>query len=189
MIQSERVSLREFQAADFDAVHSYGSDLEVVQYMPWGPSSEDETRDFLERGQTYAAADPRTGYELAVVQTSTDRLIGGIGLHIDDEQAVLGYCFARSAWGQGFATEAAGLILAFGFKTLAIHRIRAGYDSENAALARVLEKIGMRREGYLKHDCQIRGEWRDTIAFAILSDEWAALDPGSHLSTPVTDGP
>ncbi len=85
-----------------------------------------------------------------------------------------GYCFARPAWGQGFATEAARLILDFGFETLGIHRVRAGCDSENAASLRVLEKLGMRREGYFKHDCQIRGVWRDTVAFAILSDEWAS---------------
>ena len=177
MIQSARLTLREFQAADFDAVHSYGSDLEVVRYMPWGPNSEDETRAFLERAQSYAAADPRTGYELAVIQTTTDHLIGGIGLDVDQQQAVLGYCFARPAWGHGFATEAARLILGFGFETLNIHRVRAGCDSENAASARVLEKVGMRREGYFKHDCQIRGVWRDTIAFAILSDEWATEGP------------
>ena len=176
MIQSERLTLREFQADDLDAVHSYGSDLEVVRYMPWGPNTADETRAFLERAQSYAAADPRVGYELAVVQTSTDRLVGGIGLDSADQQGMLGYCFARPAWGQGFATEAARLILDFGFKTLGLHRVWAGCDSENAASARVLEKVGMRREGCHKHDCQIRGVWRDTLAFAILSDEWAALE-------------
>ena len=180
MIQSERLTLREFQADDLDAVHSYGSDLEVVRYMPWGPNSEEETRDFLERAQSYAAADPRVGYELAVVQTSADRLIGGIGLDANDQQAMLGYCFARPAWGQGFATEAVRLILDFAFNTLDVHRVWAGCDSENAASARVLEKVGMRREGCFKHDYQIRGVWRDTLAFAILSDEWAALGgPGT----------
>ena len=173
MIQSERLTLRELRGDDFDAVHSYACDVEVVRYMPWGPNTDDETRAFLERAQSYASADPRTGYELAVVETSADRLIGGIGLDANDQQGVLGYCFARPAWGQGFATEAARLILDFGFETLGIHRVRAGCDSENAASLRVLEKIGMRREGYFKHDCQIRGVWRDTVAFAILSDEWA----------------
>ncbi len=175
MIQSKRLILREFETDDFEAVHSYAIDLEVVRYMPWGPNTEDETRAFLERAQSYATAEPRTGYELAVIETSADRLIGGIGLHATDQQATLGYCFARPAWGQGFATEASRLILGFGFKTLGVHRIWAGCDSENAASARVLEKVGMRREGYFKHDCQIRGVWRDTILFAILSDEWEAL--------------
>jgi len=176
MMQSERLTLREFRGDDFHAVHSYGTDLEVVRYMPWGPNTEDETRAFLERAQSHADADPRTSYELAVIETSGDRLIGGIGLDAEDQQGMLGYCFACPAWGQGFATEAARLMLNFGFKTLDMHRIWAGCDSENAASARVLEKVGMRLEGCHKHDCQIRGVWRDTLAFAILSDEWAALE-------------
>ncbi len=173
MIQSERLTLREFRDDDFEAVHSYACDMEVVRYMTWGPNTEDETRAFLEGAQSYAAADPRTGYELAVIQSSTDRLIGGIGLDNKEQQGMLGYCFARPAWGQGFATEAARSILDFGFETLGVHRVWAGCDSENAASLRVLEKIGMRREGYFKHDSQIRGVWRDTVAFGILSDEWA----------------
>ena len=174
MMQSERLTLREFRGDDFDAVHSYATDLEVVRYMPWGPNTEEETRAFLERAESYHAADPRTSYELAVTETSTDRLIGGIGIDAKDQQGMLGYCFARPAWGQGFATEAARLILDFAFKTLEMHRVWAGCDSENAASVRVLEKVGMRREGCHKRDSQIRGVWRDTLAFAILSDEWVA---------------
>ena len=81
----------------------------------------------------------------------------------------------------GFATEAARLILDFSFKTLGLHRVWAGCDSENVASARVLEKVGMRREGCHKHDCQIRGVWRDTLAFAILDDEWAAITAADRL--------
>ena len=173
MLKSERLTLREFHDNDFEAVHAYATDIDVVRYMDWGPNSEAETRDFLDRAQSHASANPRTGYELAVVQTATGGLIGGIGLHADGHKAMLGYCFARSAWGQGYATEAARLLLDFGFESLGIHRVWAGCDSENAASLRVLGKLGMRREGCLRHDCQIQGEWRDTILFAILDDEWA----------------
>jgi RimJ/RimL family protein N-acetyltransferase len=85
---------------------------------------------------------------------------------------MLGYCFARSAWGKGYATEAARLIISHGFHSLGIHRIWARCDSENEASLRVLEKLGMRREGLAKHDCQIRGEWRNTYLYAVLVDEW-----------------
>ena len=85
---------------------------------------------------------------------------------------MLGYCFARAAWGQGYASEAAHLIVGFGFESLGIHRVWAECDSENAASLRVLDKLGMRREGLFMHNCQIRGEWRDTALYAILEDEW-----------------
>ena len=175
MLESERLILREFIDNDFEAVHAYATDLEVLRYMEWGPNSEGETREFLARSQSHASAEPRTGYELAVVEKATDGLLGGIGLHADGTQAMLGYCFARHAWGKGYATEAARLLVDFGFDSLGIHRVWARCDSENGTSLRVLEKLGMRREGYFKHDCQIRGEWRNTALFAILEDEWRDL--------------
>lgn len=172
MLRTERLVLREFCDDDFDAVHSYAADLEVVRFMNWGPNTEDETRDFLERAQSRASADPCVGYDFAVVEASTDDLIGGIGLYGDGSQAMLGYCFSQPAWGKGYATEAAQLLLDFGFESMDIHRVWAGCDTENAGSVRVLQKLGMRREGHLRHDCQIRREWRDTFLYAILEDEW-----------------
>jgi RimJ/RimL family protein N-acetyltransferase len=179
VLKSQRLTLRDFREDDFEAVHAYATDLEVVRYMSWGPNSEVETREFLDRVHTQAVKDPRMVFELAVVNADSGGLIGGIGLHADGTQAMLGYCFARSAWGQGFATEAASRMARFGFESLGVHRIWAHCDSENAASIRVLEKLGMRREGCLRHECQIRGSWRDTLVFAILEDEWRAThEPG-----------
>ena len=55
-LQTGRLVLRELTDSDFGAVHAYASDPEVVRYMPWGPNSEAETREFIERAQTMAAA-------------------------------------------------------------------------------------------------------------------------------------
>jgi len=172
VLRTPRLVLREFDHNDFEAVHAYATDLEVVRYMEWGPNTAAETRNFLTRAQSQASARPRTIYEFAVAEVATDGLVGGIGLHLNGPQAMLGYCLSRSAWGRGFATEAASLLVAFGFDSLDIHRVWARCDSENAASLRVLEKLRMRREGLLEHDCQIRGEWRDTALFAILESEW-----------------
>lgn len=173
MLSGERLVLREFDSGDLDAVHTYAKDIEVVRYMEWGPNSRAETEEFLARAEAQACADPRANYELAVVELNTGILVGGMGLRTEGLQGLLGYCFARSSWGNGYATEAARLMVAFGFGSLGLHRIRARCDSENAASRRVLEKIGMRREGCFKHDCQIRGEWRNTEVMAILESEWS----------------
>lgn len=172
MLRSERLLLRDFHDDDFEAVHAYATELDVVRYMTWGPNSEAETRDFLKRAQSHIEVDPRVGFELAVIRQEPEGLIGGIGLHVDGPKAMLGYCFARSAWGQGYATEAARVMLALGFKSLGLHRIWACCDPENAGSIGVLRKLGMRQEGHLKDDCQIRGDWRDNLLFAILEDEW-----------------
>lgn len=104
--------------------------------------------------------------------SASRQLIGGGSLRVHDAQASLGYCFACFARGRGYATEAAGLLLTFGYATLRLHRIWAERDAENAGSIRVLGKLGMRQEGCFQHNCQRRGEWRNTMFFALLEDDW-----------------
>jgi RimJ/RimL family protein N-acetyltransferase len=181
MLQSHRLRLREFRDDDFEAVHAYASDPEVVRFLQWGPNSEENTRDFLKRAQELAHVDPRVGYEFAVTLADTGKLIGGMGIHVEGSNAMIGYCFSRPAWGQGYATEAAKLVVGFGFGSLGVHRIWADCDAENTGSIRVLEKLGMTREGHHRQDCRIRGEWRDTLVYATLADEWSLSAKGEPV--------
>lgn len=172
-LETRRLLLRELHATDHSRVHAYASDPEVVEYMPWGPNTEQDTRDFLERSAAAARAEPRTSYELAVVRRADDLLLGAVGLHLDGggHQAMLGYCYDREAWGSGYATEAARAMLDFAFDVLLLHRVWAGCDPGNVASARVLEKLGMRLEGRLRESERIRGAYRDTLVYGLLDDE------------------
>src|SRR5204862_157929 len=73
-----------------------------------------------------------------------------VGGAIEKHRMQFGYCLARDAWGHGFATEAAGTFVAAVSKHPAIWRIQAFCDIENHASARVLEKVGLEREGTLR---------------------------------------
>ena len=90
-----------------------------------------------------------------------------------------GYMFIHCLWvvgkskGQGYATEAARALVSFGFGTLRLHRVFATCDVRNVASARVLEKVGMRREGHCRGDKWVRGQWRDSYIYAMLEDEWS----------------
>ena len=172
-LTSERLVLREFVRDDFDEVHRYASDPEVVKFMPWGPNTRAETRRFIERNIQAQVVKPRTSYELAI--TIDDELIGGCGLTIhsfSNKNAEIGYCLRRDMWGMGIATEAAGLLIRFGFGELGMHRIRALCDTGNHGSYRVMEKNGMQREEVLRDEKLIRGEWRDSYVYSILEDEW-----------------
>ena len=175
LLKTERLTLREFESSDWRAVHEYGADPEVVRYMQWGPNTEKETQDFVRRAMVHQREQPRRHYGLAVVLQAEDRLIWGCGLTVSAPEyrgGWIGYCFNRSFWGHGYATEAARVLLWFGFNRLRLHRIFAACDPVNAASARVLEKVGMRREGHLvEHQCQ-KGRWRDSYLYAILEREW-----------------
>ena len=173
-LSSERIVLREFTRDDFDGVHKYASDPEVVRYMTWGPNTRSETRRFLERNIQSQVVKPRTSYELAIELDGV--LIGGCGLTIhslSDKRAEIGYCIRREDWGKGVGTEVAAELIRFGFAEMKMHRIEAKCDQENIASYKIMEKNGMQREGVLREEKKIRGEWRDSYIYSILVHEWS----------------
>ncbi len=84
----------------------------------------------------------------------------------------------RDHHGQGYATEAARALLGYGFEELDLHRIIATCQPENPASYRVMEKLGMRREGHFRQ-CIDRGQgvWWDEYFYALLKDEWVNHNP------------
>lgn len=176
-LRSPRLLIRDVTVADAPAVQRYAGDPEVVKWMEWGPNTPAVTRAFLRGLVRTQRARPRTAYELAIILRAGRELVGGIGLRVGNPKhrsADMGYVLARRWWGRGIMTEAARAMLAFGFRRLKLHRIWATCDVRNRGSARVLEKIGMRREGRKRHDQRLRGRWRDSFFYAILENEWKA---------------
>jgi RimJ/RimL family protein N-acetyltransferase len=174
-LETARLTLQELRESDAERVHAYASDHEVVRYLDWGPNSVEDTPRFLALAREARESSPRTAYHLAIALRPDDRAIGGCRIEIRDAATGagdLGYVLDRAHWGHGYATEAGRALLGFGFGRLALHRIWARCDVRNAASARVLEKLGMRREGHLRHDVRQKGEWHDSYLYAILEPDW-----------------
>ena len=170
-LKTPRLLLRPFRAGDHAAVHAFAADPQVVRWMDWGPNTPEETAVFLGISLQSEHETPRTHYRFAVVRSADDAVIGSAELHIESPEhrrGAMGYLIATPAQGQGFATEAARAVLTFGFEQAGLHRISATCDPENAGSARVLEKIGMQREGHLRDYFHIRGEWRDRLTYAAI---------------------
>src|SRR5579883_2377497 len=177
-IETKRLILREFKRDDWKDVQGYASDPEVVRYMEWGPNAPDQTKHFIDQAISSKYQNPRRIFEFAVMLKDSCKLIGACGLRIlaiDKEQADIGYCYHRHYWRQGYASESCKALLQFGFGQLQLHRIFATCNAKNQASAAVLNKAGMRQEAYFKEDKKVKGIWRDTLLFAILSAEWASL--------------
>jgi RimJ/RimL family protein N-acetyltransferase len=85
-----------------------------------------------------------------IFSRASGELLGSVGGAIEKHRMQFGYCLAREAWGHGFATEAASAFIAAAWEIAGIWRIQAFCDVENSASARVLEKIGLEREGTLR---------------------------------------
>jgi RimJ/RimL family protein N-acetyltransferase len=86
----------------------------------------------------------------------------------------VGYIVHPDHQGRGYATEVAERLLGIGFEVLGLHRIIGRLEARNRASARVLEKLGMRREAHFVENEWVKGEWQSEVMFAILDREWAA---------------
>ena len=147
-LETERLILRKYKISDFNAVHSYASCVENILYLPWEPNSEDVTREFINRAIAQAEKNPICEYEYAVVIKKTDALIGGCWISPSDgDQAMLGWCLHRDYWNNGYCTELGMALLKFCFDELNLRRVYSFSHVENIGSYRVMEKIGMRREG------------------------------------------
>ena len=174
-LESDRLILREFYYGDFSSVHEYAKDAELTRFMPWGPNSDEETRSFLSRKFKEQCAVPRTVYDLAVVEKQSQRLIGSVGLFVRDRKAAsahIGYILNGNFHGKGYASEMSQAILRFGFEALGLNRIEATCDHDNAASFRVMQKIGMQKEGLLRENLFAKGKRRSTIVCAVLKSEF-----------------
>jgi RimJ/RimL family protein N-acetyltransferase len=169
------MELRDFCAEDFAAVHAYASDPLVTRWTSWGPNSEAETREFLDRAVRELAEQPRGNFSLAMIDRATGALFGSGGIYRRRgfyREYEMGYVLHRDWWGRGFASEVARALVAFGFGELGAHRIYAQVDPENEASGRVVTRLGFTREGHLRKDMLKHGTWRDSLVFGLLEEEW-----------------
>lgn len=184
LIQTPRLSLRPFSPADFDDLYAYQSRPEVARYLHWDARGEAQVREALAEqcGQTTLAAEG-DWLTFAVVWQETGRVIGETGLKLlsrQHRQGETGFVFNPDCQGRGLATEAAGAMLTLAFGQLGWHRVVGSCDARNQRSARLMERLGMRREAHFIENMLIKGQWTDELIYAILADEWhAAAEPGS----------
>jgi ribosomal-protein-alanine N-acetyltransferase len=178
-LSTTRLLLRDLREADFEAVHEYAADPKVVRYTTFGPNTEEQTRAFLTACALEPAEVPRRSYTLGVIDRTSGQLIGSCGIMQSDgtaRQFMLGYCFSRAAWNQGYGKETARALARFGFETLNAHRLWALVFLDNLPSARILEGLGFRREGLARQSLFARGAWHDVITFAQLRSEYITGD-------------
>ncbi|MBD7984292.1 GNAT family N-acetyltransferase [Sporosarcina sp. Sa2YVA2] len=84
----------------------------------------------------------------------------------------IAYILNPDYWGMGLATEVANLLISFGFSQLNFHRLYATCDPRNCGSIRVLEKVGMTKEGRMREDLLIKDGWRDSLLYSLLDHEW-----------------
>ncbi len=179
-VATERLDLRPHRMGDLDDLQRYHSDPDVVRYIPWPVRTLEQTRAALEsRTRQGVVFEPGQWLVLAIVVRGSGRVIGEVLLKYDSEtdaRGELGYAMAADVAGHGYATEAARAMLGLAFDTFGLHRVIARLDARNEASGRLLRRLGMRQEAHFVQDEFFKGEWTDTLVFALLAEEWAGPD-------------
>ncbi len=148
--ETARLRFRPPRMKDAQAIfEQYAQDVAVTRYLTWRPHQDvEETRTFLRRCQT--VWQDGSAYPWVIIRTADRQLLGQVEIRVREHRVDLGYGLARRYWGQGYTTEAVAAIMDWAWQQPPIYRIWAVCDVENHGSARVLEKVGMQREGVLR---------------------------------------
>ena len=165
-----RIRLRRPRLSDAEAIFEYASDPEVAHFADWPLlTSIDPLVGLL--GERSARWDSGVEYYWVITFPDEDRAFGGISCQIDQHAAHFGFLLNRHFWGNGFATDASQAIVQWAFSLPFIWRVWATCDTENLASVRVLEKVGLSREGTLRRWAvrpNISDEPRDAFIFSMV---------------------
>ncbi|MBI2963674.1 MAG: GNAT family N-acetyltransferase [Deltaproteobacteria bacterium] len=170
---TERLRLRRPRLSDCAAIfEEYAADPEATRYLAWTPHrSIADTRAFLERQLEIEAAGGERSW--MITRRDEDRAIGVIGCIFDAHAVSLGYVLGRQHWNRGYATEGGRAVLAWALALPATRRVWAVCDVDNVASRRVMEKLGMEREGLLRRwsvHPNLSKEPRDCFVYSRIRD-------------------
>lgn len=175
-VRTARLDLRPFGPGDFDDLLAFRSRPDVARYLLTDPLDAAGVRDLLKRAATETELhEEGQRLTLAAVRRDTGAVIGDLVLmwrSAEHRMGEIGYSLHPDHQGQGLAVEAGEALLRLGFEGLGLHRVIGRCDARNRPSARVLERLGMRREAHFVRNELIKGEWTDELVYALLEDEW-----------------
>ncbi|MDA3929046.1 MAG: GNAT family protein [Prolixibacteraceae bacterium] len=174
-LSSQRLNLNEITIDDLLFLHEINSCPEVDEFNTLGiPENRTQTKTHLNKLIDAQSVNPRGSYNWILTEKISNEKIGVVGLNVSNNRFKLGeiyYNIHPKHWGNGFATEVGLCIIKFGFEVLKLHKIEAGVQTQNTKSIKVLEKLGMTREGLRRKILPIRGEWKDNYHYAIVEDD------------------
>jgi ribosomal-protein-alanine N-acetyltransferase len=186
ILTTERLVLRRPRLPDAAAIFAeYAQDAEVTKYLIWRPHRElQETTDFV----AGCLARWESGEELTwgITPKDNDRVIGMVACRIRGHAADIEYALARQYWGRGYVTEAVRAVVEWVASLEPVFRVWAVCDTANGASARVLEKVGMSREGVVRRwilHPNVSTEPRDCFVYSKVRGE-VELAPARDAEVP-----
>jgi RimJ/RimL family protein N-acetyltransferase len=173
-IATERLLLRRLEEADLRALHAIQSREDVTRWLYWTARTEDEVREAIAR---HRAAPADRELTLAATRADDGVFVGTASAWLsapEHRQAEIGFLLHPDHHGRGYATEAARAMVDVAVDDFGAHRVVGRVEPRNVASARVLERLGMRKEAHLVANERVRGEWQSEAIYAVLAREWRA---------------
>jgi len=174
-LESASLQLRRFLEDDAEDLAEYLSDEEVLNYLDHPPMQEMEVREWLRSVMRERLTSAGERLHLAIVLKEGGKVVGDVGIWLIDQdhlQASFDICLNRQFHGKGLALEASQAVLDFCFHGIGLHRVVTRCDGRNLPARKLLEKLGMRAEGEFVKSAKRRGEWVNTVWFALLKEEY-----------------
>jgi ribosomal-protein-alanine N-acetyltransferase len=173
-METEHLLMRQIISSDTDDMFAYSCREDVTRFLLWDPHPNSTyTRQYIEYLQDrYTLGD---FYDWALVERTSGKMIGTCGftsIDLPNRTAEIGYVISPFYRGRGYAAEASGAVIRFGFEKMELERISAICMKENNASLRVMEKCGMKREGTLRSAAFIKGEQKDLHICAITKNDF-----------------
>jgi RimJ/RimL family protein N-acetyltransferase len=170
---TDRLKLRAFEKADAENVARYVGERVIAANtlsIPHPYTLEMAVEWIETHAESYLNLE---GVNWAITGKASGDLFGAIGLvlQLEHDRAELGYWVAVQHWNRGYATEATGKVINFGFSTWNLERIYAQHFVGNPASGKVMTKNGMHYEGNLRHHIKKWDEYKDIKIYSILRDE------------------
>jgi [ribosomal protein S5]-alanine N-acetyltransferase len=173
-ITTPRLVLRRLTGRDWKDLLELVSDEEFFRYMDGVPLDEEGVLRWLESDAHVKLTTPEQTFYLGIEVRDGGKLIGYLTLNFTDPQrlqATFSICLNRNFQRKGFALEAVDALLGFCFDGIKLHRMAGWCDSRNAAACRLLENAGLRREGEFVMNRFVKGEWANSVWYAVLGEE------------------
>ncbi|MFM5107337.1 GNAT family N-acetyltransferase [Aeromonas dhakensis] len=190
ILETERLRLRDMRLDDEAAFVSITQDERYQRFYSEEDGQAQKYRELTRLFVEQAGERPRRAYQLAIEHKATNALIGTVCLRLEsDQQASMGCGMARHSQGHGLMQEAASALAGFGFASLGVHRIYAETLSLNRAAIQLCSSLGMRQEAHFREHRYFKGQWWDTVVFALLRSEWSHQAARRPLSRPLAAHP
>lgn len=172
-LDTQRLTIRRFVASDLELALAHESNREIMKYIR-DSKPEKELREKVEAFAGEWKGEENEWLGLPVTPRGEHPMMGIVCFRIasfENETAEIGYRFHQDYHGKGFAFEATRRLFNFLFDDFRARKLTALCTAENEPSYRLMEKLGMRREGRLREHSTLGGRWHDELVYGLLSTE------------------